>query len=188
MKIRTGHVSNSSSSSFIVIIRDDCKFGIDKESMAAVTREQERLLYGYGFRYIKKDWRHALVNGAETFDDTNGFGEKDPISMAFDIICNQQDVMDFLFENHVPFVESEEYGTRTVCYDGIHDYYDTYVNAGNRFLIYGLHNRMMDDLDRNHLVNSRAFYRTRISDGKDITDGIPNGYGTTGNEERHMPD
>lgn len=170
-------MSNSSSSSFIVIIRDGCKFGIDREAMATVTKEQEELLYGYGFRYIKDDWRHALANGVEEFDDTSSFGEKDPIAMSFDVTCNEQDVMDFLFENHIPFVESEEYGTRTVLYDGMHDYYDTYVNAGSRFLIYGLHNRTIDDLDRIRLAKSRPFYRTSISDDADITESVHNGAG-----------
>ena len=64
-----GYVSNSSSNSFVVIIMDDQKFGINKESVAAVTKEQEELLRGYGFRYIKEAWCHALVSSAEEFDD-----------------------------------------------------------------------------------------------------------------------
>ena len=166
MKIRTGYVSNSSSSSFCVVLKDDMT------SMAKITKEQEELLYSYGFRYINESWRSALTQGSPLHDTTDGFDEKEPTCMYFDVICNEQDVEDFLFENKIPFVESEEYDTRTVHYDGIHDWYDTYENAGVRFSIYGLHNQFEDELYMKLAVKSRPFYRTRISDGKDITDEI----------------
>ena len=165
MKKRNGYVSNSSSSSFVVVIHDD-------ESCApAITKEQEDILFSYGFRYINEDWRHALRNGAKHLIDRwdGPFCEGQPIAMYYDVSCNEQDVMDFLFENHIPFVESEEYGTRTVHYDGENDWYDTYVNAGTRFLIYGMRMKEHDKLDKDVALRfGRSFYRTRISDGKEI--------------------
>ena len=166
MKKRTGFVSNSSSSSFCVILKDD------STSMAGITKEQEELLFGYGFRYINESWRIALTQGSPLHETTDGFDEKEPTCMYFDVICDEQDVEEFLFENKIPFVESEEYDTRTVHYDGVHDWYDTYENAGVRFAIYGLHNEIEDKLDIERMKNARPFYRTRISDGKDITDTV----------------
>lgn len=166
MKTRMGFVSNSSSSSFCVVLKDDMT------SMAKITKEQEELLFNYGFRYINESWRAALTQGSPLHDNTDGFDEKEPTCMYFDVVCNEQDVEEFLFENKIPFVESEEYNTRTVHYDGIHDWYDTYENAGVRFTIYGLHNDWEDKLQIDRMKNSRPFYRTRISDGKDITDEI----------------
>ena len=166
MKTRNGFVSNSSSSSFVVVLRDNGGVVPD------VTQEQEQILLAYGFKYINDDWRNALTMGAEEHETKDGFDDKSPIAMTYDVICNEQDVMDFLFENHIPFVESEEYDTRTVCYDGKHDYYDTYINAGNHFLIYGLYDGRIDEMNKRHWAKSRPFYRTRISDGQDITDTL----------------
>ena len=162
---RNGYVSNSSSSSFVVVIHDD-------ESCApAITKEQEDILFSYGFRYINEDWRHALAGGPRRIIESleKPFDEKYPIAMYYDVSCNEQDVMDFLFENRIPFVEEEEYGTRTVHYDGESDWYDTYVNAGNRFLIYGMRSKEQDRMDKDLAIRfGRSFYRTRISDGKEI--------------------
>lgn len=165
MKTRNGYVSNSSSSSFVVIIKDDCHH-------TQVTKEQVNLLLGYGFKYIKEFWRHALIEGAELFDNTDGFSVNDNVVLYYDVPCNEQDVEDFLFENRIPFVESEEYNTRIVVYDGVNDWYDTYLNSGVHFMIYGMSSPEMDRLDLERLVQSRPFYRTRLSDGKDITDEI----------------
>ena len=166
MKARACFVSNSSSSSFVVVLRDE------NGNATNVTPEQEQILLAYGFKYINAYWRHALVNGAEKHDSKDGFDSQNSIAMTYDVVCNQDEVMEFLFEHKIPFVESEEYDTQTVHYDGEHDYYDTYVNAGNSFLIYGLHNKVMDDMNRSRLCNAKPFYRTRISDNKDITDTL----------------
>ena len=148
---------------------------VDDGKKTDVTKEQEMILYRYGFRYINENWRLALTHGAKEYDSRDGFDEKKDIAMTFDIPCNEQDVMDFLFENKIPFVESEEYDTRTVHYDGKHDYYDTYVNAGNRFLIYGMHDPVLDEIDNERLATSKPFYRTRISDDNDITENLSKG-------------
>ena len=165
MKVRDRYVSNSSTSSFVVILKDDCQH-------TQVTQEQIDLLLGYGFKYIKSYWRHALMDGAEQFDNTDGFTEKDTVALYYDISCNEGDVEDFLFEHKIPFVESEEYNTRVVVYDGVSDWYDTYYNSGVRFLIYGMYNQKMDEMDMKHLAESKPFHRTRLSDGEDITDTV----------------
>ena len=165
MKTRFGYVSNSSSSSFIVVLKD--KHGQFRHD---VTYDQEMLLYGYGFRYVGGDWKSALMYGSELFNDRKDIPEDGSISMYYDVTCNEDEVEEFLFWNKIPFVASEHYDMRLVDYDGKHDYYDTFYNDGIRHLMYGVGNG--DDLMMQIAPRMRPFTRTRISDGADITDTV----------------
>ena len=168
MKRRTGYVSNSSSSSFVVVLKD-----IDS-NISKVSDQQEKMLYGQGFRYVRGNWRLVVEEyaGVERLADKTSFGKDEPLSMLYNVSCNEEDVMDFLMECRIPFVASTNYGTRTVHYDGIHDYYDTYVNSGRQFLIYGMRHRETDLIALKLSAKTRSFFRTRISDGADITDSV----------------
>ena len=167
MKTRTGYVSNSSSASFIVILKDDAM-----EGMAAVTSEQEQVLFNYGFRYVREYWKWALQNGSPTHTSRKSFKPDDHVSMTYDVSCNEDEVEDFLFKNHIPFVELFDYDTQVRHYDGIHDYSDVYLNAGKQFLTYGMDDQRMDGMMRKRLMEDKPFARIRISDGRDITDSI----------------
>lgn len=157
-------MSNSSSSSFVVVLK------YDNGDESNVTGEQESILRGYGFKYVKGYWKHAF-EGTELFDDRSSFAEDEPVAMYYDVACNEQDVEDFLFENKIPFVESEEYDTRLIHYDGIHDYYERILNEGNRLLMYCFNgNKEMDEIQKRLSVKSKPFARIRISDEADITD------------------
>lgn len=165
MKRRTGYVSNSSSSSFVVVLDDDC--------IPKVTKEQEDMLLGYGFRYSGGYWKSVLMDGAKEYDRKEDVVERGGLSMVYDVPCNQQDVEDFLFQNHIPFVAEEEYGTRIVQYDGIHDWYDIAVNAGAIMLMYYMNTRGESNDAMKAIEAKRApFSRIRISDGKDITEEL----------------
>lgn len=164
MKSRNGYVSNSSSSSFIVVLKDE------NGRPSIVTRDQEAMLLGYGFKYVKGNWKTALTDGADLFGTKEGFHQSEPVAMYYDIVCNEDEVEEFLIENRIPFAESGHYGDFLKQYDGIHDYYDTYANAGTNFLRYGFRNDSLDDTQRRIVAKGRTFYRTRISDGADITD------------------
>jgi len=168
MKLRSGYVSNSSSSSFIVLLVDT------DGNETNVTKEQEDMLYGYGFRYVKDSyWKHALTEGSQLVDTRDGIEEKKQVAMYFDVTCNEDEVEDFLFENHIPFFESEHYNMMLNHYDGVHDYYDTVFNEGTRILMYCFHgNKAYDDMMLRSACNKKPFIRTRISDGADITDTI----------------
>lgn len=164
MKTRLGYVSNSSSSSFVVVIVDD------RGEKSSVTDYQEALLRSYGFKYVKGYWKHALA-GTELFDDRSGFSDGEPVSMYYDVSCDEGDVEDFLFENRIPFVESEEYDTRIVHYDGRHDWYERILNEGNRLLMYCFNgNDECDEMEKRFSANRKPFSRIRISDGADVTD------------------
>ena len=62
MKTRFGHVSNSSSSSFIVVLTDR-EGGFTHN----ITEDQEWLLHGYGFRYAGGYWKSVLLYGGELY-------------------------------------------------------------------------------------------------------------------------
>ena len=164
MKTRSGYVSNSSSSSFVVVLRDD------RGKETPVTAEMESVLRGYGFRYVREYWKTALTEGSELFDDRSGFKPSDPVAMYYDVACNEDEVEDFLIENRIPFAEWGHYGDFLRQYDGVSDYYDTYANAGENFLRYGFGDKVSDDLQRKIIARVRPFYRIRISDDADITD------------------
>lgn len=166
MKTRHGYVSNSSSSSFVVILRDEMN------NKTSITGDQENLLYGYGFRYASGDWRRVLIDGAELHDAKDGLPDSLPLCMYYDVVCNEDEPESFLFENKIPFVASEHYDMKTVNYDGVHDYYDVYTNAGTGFLMYGLRDGEGNDIMIRQLAKSRPFCRIRLSDDKDITDTL----------------
>jgi hypothetical protein len=155
MKIRFNYVSNSSSSSFVVVLWENDK------SME-IPEEKEELLYVYGFRYVK-DWRKALRGGVERFCNLDEFRPSDDVALHFEVSCNGEEVEEMLFENRIPFVEAESYGTAVVQYDGVHDYYDRFLNLGSEFLMYGF-----DDDRKRRSVGRKAFTRHRISDGEEI--------------------
>ena len=162
MKARTGYVSNSSSSSFTVVLGEHPCF-------AKVTEEQEQLLLKQGFRYIAEEWRSSLLNGSPTYESRDKMDGAEPTALVKDVVSNADEVEDFLFDARIPFVEDAQYGTWIVQYDGRHNYYDTFFNAGINFLMYGFSNDGVADIKRRQISNTRPFCRTRITDEKDIT-------------------
>lgn len=171
MKNRFGYVSNSSSSSFIVLL-------VDTDGNATnVTKEQEQMLFGYGFRYVKNEyWKNALTDGAELVDNKDEIKEKNQVAMYYYISCNEDEVEDFLFENHIPFFESEHYNMKLNHYDGVHDYYDTVLNEGTMILTYCFDgNESYDRMLMREACKRKPFSRIRISDGADITDSLLEG-------------
>ena len=164
MKSRFGYVSNSSSSSFIVVLTNR-----DGGFTHGITEDQEWLLHGYGFRYAGGYWKSVLMYGSELFNKKEDLPAGSSISMYYDVTCNEDEVEEFLFRNKIPFVASEHYDMRIVDYDGKHDYYDTFYNDGIRHLMYGVGN---EDSFLSIAARMRPFSRTRISDGADITDTV----------------
>ena len=162
MKTRLSFISNSSSSSFVVEVRDE------NGTESKITEEQKELLLSYGFRCCAGDWRRVLTGDLPFLAEGENPDSTYPLCMTYDVISNEDEAMEFLFGNKIPFVCSEEYNTKIVHYDGEHDYYDTYVNAGEIFRIYGGLDSFADDCRKTLLAKSKPFYRTRISDGTEI--------------------
>jgi len=139
MKTRTGFVSNSSSSSFVVRRSDT---GSINSKKSLTTPQQDRLLQKYGFRKIigwspdcvpcnKKEWKaeeklvQKLCNSSFRYN------------LGYEVTCNQDGVMVFLIENKIPFVADCHYGHYTWIYTPELDRIIVATNVGRIMEMYG---------------------------------------------------
>ena len=139
MKIRSGFVSNSSSSSFIV------RRG-DFSTMKIVTsKSTDKKLEKFGFRktvahhpnnvpafYDMKRWEieRNAVDGREE-NDVFGY------NYGYEVTCNQDDVIQFLIKNKISFRATCHYGHESLIYDSDTDILSTGINFGEIMSMYG---------------------------------------------------
>lgn len=151
MKIRSGFVSNSSSSSFVVKARE-AKYKPSKENpgcqkfdkwISKLTKTQVNKLKQNGFRMT---WAHSPSQVPATRkekDEHEAQVIKNPdfdYSWGYDVTCNQDKVFQFLIENDIPFSAEEHYGHRHVFFDG--KTVTTAVNFGVIMSMYGVSEKM----------------------------------------------
>lgn len=131
MKIRKCFVSNSSTASFVIKVRD---YSMDNgKNQFLITKDQIEKLTEYGFQWMR-GWPDNLVfSPTEPVKSIDEFEEKEPISLYFDVICNEEDVMEFLFDNKIPFISSVHYDYELVVYKG-GDYYEVFTNYPMQYL------------------------------------------------------
>ena len=147
-KYRHGFVSNSSSSSFIVR-RFDILSGTKQ-----VTTKQEQLLEKFGFRkttahitynvpafHDKKEWKKQ-EREVQKIKDDDVFG----YNYGYEIVCNQDDVIQYLITQKISFIASCHYGHETVLYNAKTDIITTGINYGERLSMYG----NISDLELSH--------------------------------------
>lgn len=161
MRTRNGYVSNSSSSSFIVLLGE-------RNFQNTVTDSQEQMLFGNGFRYLDgRNWEMFLARRVFLSESKDSLG--DDVAMKLEVPCNEEEIEETLFGGNIPFVESKEYGKWLVHYDGNGEHYDEYVNAGNIILMGGFSGtREQNSMCRSMLAEGSAFHRIRISDGSEV--------------------
>lgn len=133
MKIRSGFVSNSSSSSFVVS-RIESRWAT-KKPKKLLTKEQGVLLRKHGFRladcyypdqvdYIKKG--EKLTSTQRKYANWVRF-----------VSCNQDDEIEFLLKNRLSFTADIHYGHCTMIYDGESDKLLIAQNFGQQALMNG---------------------------------------------------
>ena len=132
MKVRNGFVSNSSSSSFVVVYRVAFR---DKE--CGVSNEMVEKLLNFGFKW-RRGYPNSMIfdnnyNPRNFPDSVEDFDEYEYINLYHDVICNQDEVSDFLFENKIPFIASMHNDEELWVYKG-GDYYEVIQNFAIQFL------------------------------------------------------
>jgi len=144
MKTRSGFVSNSSSSSFVVRrvdLHTDAK---------TTTPKQDLALEGFGFRktiahsphqvptfYDKKAWKEEASWMRRKYYKT-GF------NYGYEITCNQDEVITFLIENRISFVASCHYGHESIVYKGEENVIYIGQNYGAIMETYGVKENSLD--------------------------------------------
>lgn len=107
MKYRTGFVSNSSSSSFVV-------------SKKEITQEEKQKLLEYGFAHTKI----GLSSSIEIGSNQDGIPADENADYLFvTVTVNQDNIIEFLTQNNIPFMGSCHYG-----------HYNVFFKRGERFV------------------------------------------------------
>lgn len=130
MKIRTNYVSNSSSSSFVV----EVKYNTYIQDKILVTDEQIEKLTEFGFKWMKGYSNNIVFHPGEIVKSIEDFKEKEDVNLYYDVTCNEEDVYEFLFANHIPFIASIHYDDWLYVYKG-GDYYEIFANFANQYLM-----------------------------------------------------
>ena len=165
MKFRNGFVSNSSSSSFIVRLKEDgAWFKIEKGFQAS--EEDAKKIEDFGFK---------KTNATSPFDVNNErikTGEKNKdfyLSMKYCITSNQDEVIYFLVKNNIPFKSSIHYGHEYISYKKDSEYVLKAFNFGFKLDMYG-----EDRYDIKEMVNSPLCMRISVKQfSNPLTASVP---------------
>ncbi len=115
MKMRHGFVSNSSSSSFVVRLRDGFAdiLGDTHKGKPTLTDDQEELVHEYGFLPSP----YSLPSQVEAVNGKQ-LGHVASDNLFYHVDCNQEHVIRWLVEHRIPFSGAIHHGQETMLYDG----------------------------------------------------------------------
>ncbi len=133
MKVRKGFVSNSSSSSFIIMIKEEAPTIKDKKDMFFLANDEDiKKLRNFGFQES-----NATSPFRTNEDDTHGEHYEGPLSMHYYVTCNQDEVIYFLVKNNIPFKAACHYRCYFTSYRKNSNYILTARNFGYELCMYG---------------------------------------------------
>jgi len=104
MKIRTCFVSNSSSSSFIVIGTT-----YDGKAKSLLNAKQLEILKNMGFKPTSYPFASKIILMSEVEEGND---------WKFEVVCNQDDVIEELIKAKIPFQACCHYGREHIFWDG----------------------------------------------------------------------
>ena len=131
MKVRNGYVSNSSSSSFVVKVRD---FSLKKNNKILISKKDIEKLTEFGFEWMGGYEGNILFCPEKVVKSMNEFNENEQINLYMDCTCNEDEIYEFLFKNKIPFIASIHYDHELWVYNG-GDYYEIFQNYAMQYLM-----------------------------------------------------
>jgi len=154
MKIRNGFVSNSSSSSFIVKYSETTYEKLTdpkpkkKKIVYYLIPEELKLLEKSGFKKTAMNsptaYEFLPEKEFENKKTQNKFFKNYWCNLAYNITCNQDDVICFLLKNNIGFTASCHYGHESVFYKKDEEYFYIIPNLGLSFETYGIDDKHME--------------------------------------------
>lgn len=143
---RTGFVSNSSSSSFIVQVTafDNTRL----EHVRCLNPDKESVLVEAGFEYTGMHdpmwFEHGALDdsGYEPEDVQFFFGKY----LGLRVSCNQDEIVQLLVTHDIPFHASVQYDEEELHWDGISPNIVSIQNYGRQYMMHGMYSRAGDGM------------------------------------------
>lgn len=161
MKVRSNYVSNSSSASFVVRCRDN-------HNKCLLSEKQMVLLKNAGFK-----WANALANyfssSIKPLDAVDLVKEKGAINLYKEVSCNDYEISEWLFKEHIPFTAMIDNRCELWVYKG-GDYYEVYQNYAEQYLSGCQHwdeqdsiiTRGLSDSFKENILKSKPYRKMKI--------------------------